>query len=165
MLNHQGAKRYFLNSVHIKLAPYRWLGSYLVEFFLSRLNIWWYGRGWGQGGEITQALYAHMNNKKKRLNIYLHMIKPSLLFFLNKCQHGSWATCTEPRTGHCSDSAHCSQLSPGKPAAFLCKPSLCHPPRQCLSFTSTVPVIALCWCIAKRPCEMSKPISPGPIHT
>jgi hypothetical protein len=25
----------------------------------------WYGRGWGQGGEITQALYAHMNNKKK----------------------------------------------------------------------------------------------------
>jgi hypothetical protein len=26
------------------------------------------GRGWGQGGEMTQALYAHMNNKiiKKR---------------------------------------------------------------------------------------------------
>jgi hypothetical protein len=22
-------------------------------------------RGWGQGGEMTQALYAHMNNKKK----------------------------------------------------------------------------------------------------
>jgi hypothetical protein len=22
------------------------------------------GRGWGQGGEMTQALYAHMNNKK-----------------------------------------------------------------------------------------------------
>jgi hypothetical protein len=21
--------------------------------------------GWGQGGEMTQALYAHMNNKKK----------------------------------------------------------------------------------------------------
>jgi hypothetical protein len=21
------------------------------------------GRGWGQGGEMTQALYAHMNNK------------------------------------------------------------------------------------------------------
>jgi transcription antitermination factor NusA-like protein len=21
-------------------------------------------RGWGQGGEMTQALYAHMNNKK-----------------------------------------------------------------------------------------------------
>jgi hypothetical protein len=23
----------------------------------------WEGRGWGQGGEMTQALYAHMNNK------------------------------------------------------------------------------------------------------
>jgi hypothetical protein len=23
----------------------------------------WLGRGWGQGGEMTQALYAHMNNK------------------------------------------------------------------------------------------------------
>jgi hypothetical protein len=22
--------------------------------------------GWGQGGEMTQALYAHMNNKRKR---------------------------------------------------------------------------------------------------
>jgi hypothetical protein len=25
----------------------------------------WQGRGWGQGGEMTQALYAHMNNKRK----------------------------------------------------------------------------------------------------
>jgi hypothetical protein len=24
------------------------------------------GRGWGQGGEMTQALYAHMNNKIKK---------------------------------------------------------------------------------------------------
>jgi hypothetical protein len=23
------------------------------------------GGGWGQGGEMTQALYAHMNNKGK----------------------------------------------------------------------------------------------------
>jgi hypothetical protein len=23
----------------------------------------WQGRGWGQGEEMTQALYAHMNNK------------------------------------------------------------------------------------------------------
>jgi hypothetical protein len=23
----------------------------------------WLGRGWGQGGEMTQALYVHMNNK------------------------------------------------------------------------------------------------------
>jgi hypothetical protein len=24
------------------------------------------GRGWGQGGEMTQALYADMNNKKRK---------------------------------------------------------------------------------------------------
>jgi hypothetical protein len=24
---------------------------------------WVVGRWWGQGGEMTQALYAHMNNK------------------------------------------------------------------------------------------------------
>jgi hypothetical protein len=23
-------------------------------------------RGWGHGGEMTQALYAHMNNKQKK---------------------------------------------------------------------------------------------------
>jgi hypothetical protein len=31
-------------------------------------------RGWGKGGEMTQALYAHMNNKKikikKKRNVY-----------------------------------------------------------------------------------------------
>jgi signal transduction histidine kinase len=29
-------------------------------------------RGWGQGGEMTQALYAHMNNKtiKKRKKLW-----------------------------------------------------------------------------------------------
>jgi hypothetical protein len=26
--------------------------------------------GWGQEGEMTQALYAHMNNKKKLKKIY-----------------------------------------------------------------------------------------------
>jgi hypothetical protein len=25
--------------------------------------------GWGQGGEMTQALYAHMNNKRKKKGI------------------------------------------------------------------------------------------------
>jgi hypothetical protein len=25
------------------------------------------GRGWGQGGEMTQALYAHINNKRKKI--------------------------------------------------------------------------------------------------
>jgi hypothetical protein len=31
------------------------------------------GRGWGQGGEMTQALYAHMNNKiknKQKKNVF-----------------------------------------------------------------------------------------------
>jgi hypothetical protein len=30
------------------------------------------GRGWGQGGEMNQALYAHMNNKRKRKKKFLH---------------------------------------------------------------------------------------------
>jgi hypothetical protein len=34
------------------------------------------GRGWGQGGEMNQALYAHMNNKRKRKK------KKSLVFIL-----------------------------------------------------------------------------------
>jgi hypothetical protein len=25
---------------------------------------------WGQGGEMNQALYAHMNNKRKKKEIY-----------------------------------------------------------------------------------------------
>jgi hypothetical protein len=30
----------------------------------------WVVREWvGQGGEITQALYAHMNNKRKKNNV------------------------------------------------------------------------------------------------
>jgi hypothetical protein len=28
-----------------------------------KTKVW--GRGWGQGGEMNQALYAHMNNKRK----------------------------------------------------------------------------------------------------
>jgi hypothetical protein len=27
------------------------------------------GGGWGQGGEMNQALYAHMNNKRKKKNL------------------------------------------------------------------------------------------------
>jgi hypothetical protein len=30
-------------------------------------------RGWGQGGEMTQALYAHMNNKIKKETISLNL--------------------------------------------------------------------------------------------
>jgi hypothetical protein len=29
------------------------------------------GRGWGQGGEMNQALYAHMNNKRKKCVFYI----------------------------------------------------------------------------------------------
>jgi hypothetical protein len=28
-------------------------------------------RGWGQGGEMNQALYAHMNNKTKMKKKYI----------------------------------------------------------------------------------------------
>jgi hypothetical protein len=31
-------------------------------------------RGWGHGGEMTQALYAHMNNKqKKKCQMYFNL--------------------------------------------------------------------------------------------
>jgi hypothetical protein len=32
-------------------------------------KIFFKGRGWGQGGEMTQALYAHMNNKRKKYSL------------------------------------------------------------------------------------------------
>jgi hypothetical protein len=32
-----------------------------LHVFYSKVNNW----GWGQGGELNQALYAHMNNKRK----------------------------------------------------------------------------------------------------
>jgi hypothetical protein len=35
------------------------------------------GRGWGQGGEMTQALYAHMNNKINKIN-KLHSLSHSI---------------------------------------------------------------------------------------
>jgi hypothetical protein len=35
-----------------------WTNSYNFKSVRRR-------RGWGQGGEMTQALYAHMNNKNK----------------------------------------------------------------------------------------------------
>jgi hypothetical protein len=30
---------------------------------------WVVREGWGQGGEMTQALYAHVNNKRKKILI------------------------------------------------------------------------------------------------
>jgi 4-hydroxyphenylpyruvate dioxygenase-like putative hemolysin len=35
------------------------------KFFWKVLHLRSTPRGWGQGGEINQALYAHMNNKRK----------------------------------------------------------------------------------------------------
>jgi hypothetical protein len=37
------------------------------------------GGGWGQGGEMNQALYAHMNNKRKmkknsfQFELFIHL--------------------------------------------------------------------------------------------
>jgi hypothetical protein len=33
----------------------------------------WYGWWWGQEGEMTQALYAHMNNKRKKNRELTHI--------------------------------------------------------------------------------------------
>jgi hypothetical protein len=35
----------------------------------------WVVRGWGQGGEMTQALYAHMNNKREKKSLPKQYIK------------------------------------------------------------------------------------------
>jgi hypothetical protein len=40
--------------------------------------------GAGQGGEMTQALYAHMNNKRKKSKIYQKKRKDKLLFAIYK---------------------------------------------------------------------------------
>jgi hypothetical protein len=38
------------------------------------------GGGWGQGGEMNQALYAHMNNKRKiKKTPYKESIKQKLI--------------------------------------------------------------------------------------
>jgi hypothetical protein len=50
--------------------------SYFIPFkrqavFLSKTSIFVYSKfllGWGQGGEMTQALYEHMNNKTIKKN-------------------------------------------------------------------------------------------------
>jgi hypothetical protein len=43
--------------------------------------------GWGQGGEMTQALYAHMNNKtmKKRKKKKKEVPYSFLFFFIPSC--------------------------------------------------------------------------------
>jgi hypothetical protein len=50
------------------LFPYTLVRSWLMGYYgvLRPLEIsknYLLPRGWGQGGEMTQALYAHMNNK------------------------------------------------------------------------------------------------------
>jgi hypothetical protein len=40
--------------------------DFKVDFTLKKSHYLKDGRGWGQGEEMTQALYAHMNNKRKK---------------------------------------------------------------------------------------------------
>jgi hypothetical protein len=40
--------------------------GYMFLKFNQKGRCGWYGRGWGQGGEMTQALYAHMNKIIKK---------------------------------------------------------------------------------------------------
>jgi hypothetical protein len=45
-------------------------------------------RGWGQGGEMNQALYAHMNNKRKTKRKKKKK-KILRIFILQKMQKGA----------------------------------------------------------------------------
>jgi hypothetical protein len=52
----------------------------------------WQGRGWGQGGEMTQALYAHMNNKtikKKNTGKQYYEIKSEIYAYSIKIPKNS----------------------------------------------------------------------------
>jgi hypothetical protein len=44
------------------------LGLNFLDFKILKIKIRFKvaDRGWGKGGEMTQALYAHMNNKRKK---------------------------------------------------------------------------------------------------
>jgi hypothetical protein len=46
---------------------------------------WVVWKGWGQGGEMAQALYAHMNNKRKKP----FNVRPQLLKLLRKKDIGN----------------------------------------------------------------------------
>jgi hypothetical protein len=50
---------------------------------------WVVRRGWEQGGEMTQVLYAHMNNKKIKLFFLNELVKCRGLLLL-----GNMANCT-----------------------------------------------------------------------
>jgi hypothetical protein len=41
--------------------------------------------GWGQGGEMTQALYAHMNNKIKKIVLG----RPSMMVYVHPSYLGA----------------------------------------------------------------------------
>jgi hypothetical protein len=44
----------------------------------------WYERGWGQGGEMIQVLYAHMNNKTIKKEAYQKKArKVKFIFYIN----------------------------------------------------------------------------------
>jgi hypothetical protein len=65
VMNHKGAK-HLCPAVH----ELTWIQYHSLDVIegvegRGRGQSGWQGREWGQGGEMTQALYAHMNNKKK----------------------------------------------------------------------------------------------------
>jgi hypothetical protein len=67
---------------------------------------------WGQGGEMTQVLYAHMNNKIKKKNTELRQQPPSQFFLV--------VVGFELRTSHLL--GRCSHFSHGlpHPQCFFC---------------------------------------------
>jgi hypothetical protein len=55
---------------------------------------WVVREGWGQGGEMNQALYAHMNNKrkmKKNKKIKINFLKNKLV-----CVPSFWHRASKP---------------------------------------------------------------------
>jgi hypothetical protein len=61
-------KWHWLLALHFINPGLRWQVTFSVEikYFQERQDVpfkKWKCWGWGQGGEMTQALYAHMNNK------------------------------------------------------------------------------------------------------
>jgi hypothetical protein len=51
-------------------------------------------RGWGQGGEMNQALYAHMNNKRKKKDIGWYVLPYMQTLDQGQTQQGDWTLIT-----------------------------------------------------------------------
>jgi hypothetical protein len=65
-----------LPALHYLEIPFLSHKNFFTHVSLKKHYFW---EGWGQGGEMNQALYAHMNNKRKKMCI-MQEIKKKLFF-------------------------------------------------------------------------------------